>query len=147
MREQNRIAEKVFNNYNLPSGFEVHTVRSVVYEAKANGGRYSSYDEIYGIEVVFEDNMLDGGEYKYEETVPISRVNSGRIKALYIKKVKQEKVFDSIEDMIFHHLQMAEVEVGEKMAAPKHESVEADSVDDKAQAALESIEEMDEISD
>lgn len=147
MRRQDKIAEKVFNDYKLPSGFEVDTIRTTVYEVEVKTGMYTGYEERYGVEMVFEDNMLDGGEYEYEETVPVSRVDSGKIKALYIDKIKREEVFDSIKDMIFHHLQIAEKEVEEKMTSPKHESVEADSVEDKAQAALESIEEMEELSD
>lgn len=147
MKRQEKIAEKVFNEYKLPSGFEVGTIRATVYEVEVNKGVYRGYEKRYGIEMLFEDNMLDGGKYEYEETVPVSRVDSGRIKALYIDKIKREEVFDSIKEMIFHHLQIAEKEVEQKMTSPKHESVEADSVEDKAQAALDSIEEMEELSD
>lgn len=147
MREQEEIAEKFMSDYQLPSGFEVESVRTRVYKAKINKGVYSGYEKRYGIEMVFEDDMLSKGEYRYEDTVPVTRVDSGRIKALYIDKIKREEVFDSIKEMIFHHLQIAEKEVEQKMTAPEHQSVEADSVEDKAQAALESIEEMDELSD
>lgn len=147
MKKQEKIAEKILNDYTLPSGFEVDTIRTTVYESEVSMGVYRGYKERYGIEMIFEDSMLRGGKYKYEETVPVSRVDSGKIKALYIDKIKREEVFDSVKEMIFHHLQIAEKEVEEKMTAPEHETVEADSVEDKAQAALDSIEEMEELSD
>lgn len=147
MRQEEEIAEKTMSNYKLPSGFEVESVVTTVYKAKIRQGIYSGYERKYGIEMVFRDDMLSNGEYRYEDTVPITRVDSGRIKALYIDKIKREEVFDSIKEMIFFHLQIAEQEVEQKMTAPEHQSVEADSVEDKAQAALESIEEMDELSE
>lgn len=147
MRKEEQIAEKIINDYSLPSGFTVDNISAEVYEAEFRDGVYKGYEKKYGVELVFRDDMLDGGEYRYEETVPVNRIEAGKIKALYLEKIKHVEVFDSVREMIFHHLQTAETEVQDKMTAPEHDNVDADNVEDRAQAALDSIEEMEKISD
>lgn len=146
MKKQEKIAEKYISGYSLPTGCEIDGVLVQVHKLKVNQGVYSGYTMRYGIQITFEDEMLPGDKYEYEETVPVNRVESEGIWRIYLSKVKRERVFESIQELIFHYLSEAEEEAEGKLTEPEHKDVSTDSVEDEAQAALESIDEMENLS-
>jgi CRISPR/Cas system-associated protein Cas7 (RAMP superfamily) len=139
--KKDQISEKTIRNKESPSGIAFDTVHVKVYEVELNLGPYAGYDESYGIEVVVYDDAFDQDKYEYYETVSVQKIGRGKIKS-FIDRIKNEKNFNSIEDMIIYHVTRAVEKADEHLLNPKYENPEADSTEDRAEAALDALEEL-----
>jgi hypothetical protein len=140
-RKKNQISEKTIKNKEAPSGTIFDTVHITVYEVELDAGPYHGYDEHYGIELYIYDDMLNQGKYEYYKTVPIKKIGQGRIKS-FITKIKREQNFDSLEDMIISHVSKAVNEADEEILSPEYKDETADTPQDKAEATLDALEEI-----